>query len=225
LFCFVIPKKTLVDLNDKNFELDSVVVNSILGSFIGTEDEEIICDFYESARKISLLTQDSYIVVAKFYSTRLDIQLKKMLKKGKYPPRQQMKALEREAIEKVQKIFADLLEDKFTPSDGIMFPMAKIANLAKSPDFALWIKQQIDEYTIQASSDTLKLLLHSFGVKPQYKEPANEVLQQLITMSKDKKPDHASSPADRSDGLVDDVYIDPQEEFDFQRIETRKKLP
>jgi len=142
------------------------------------------------------------------------------------------------AIKQAQQLFGELLEDKLLPTEEVVSHLARLARLCDSPVFALWVKEQIDTYKIGVQMSTLQTLLHSFGVKVQYKEPANEILQRLIAMDKHgPRRGGSDNRGYREDDFDDhedahgskkirqgEVFVDPEEEFDFTRVESRRRL-
>jgi len=175
-----------------------------------------------------------------------------VVKRTKYPPRQKTKDLAKAAMAQVQQLFNELLDEKLVPTDEVVMHLARLARITESPKFGLWVKEQIDAHKIEVSMPTLQTLLHSFGVKKQYKEPANEVLKRLVAMDKlEQKRRRGDLQGFQSDdngedserkNLAEGAFVDPEveekeeeeekeekeekkeETFDFTRVQSRRRM-
>jgi len=69
-----------MNIKGENFQLDPAAVNSILGSFIGTDDEATVFAFLESVRKGTpgKVNATTYAAVTRFIVVKLEIAYKKM---------------------------------------------------------------------------------------------------------------------------------------------------
>jgi len=77
---FFLVDQALVNLKTDPFILDAVAINSILGSFIGTDDEDTLFTFFESTRKGTpgKVNATTYAVVTRFVVVKLDQTYQKL---------------------------------------------------------------------------------------------------------------------------------------------------
>lgn len=228
------------EIRKGKIEVDLVLLNSAISACNPGPSREIVKAIFDYYIKTGPNEERGYVAYARHVAFCLRTDLARLTKNNKYPPKGELKRVIREASTEAERTVALLQAAKLPFTNDLARQLAWIASQAESPHLATWVKGLIDRERVEVDANTLRPLIGCLRAGSQHDKDREELVDRLRRVRPEPEPprpargtaggkQRSSAKTVQEDepedeGLVDGVYVDPEEshDFNFTRVDAKK---